>query len=632
MNQVKPYSLFTDFDLQLFKAGKHFKLYEKFGAHLVEHEDEKGAYFSVYAPAARSVRVIGDFNYWNGNEHQLYVRWDGSGIWEGFIPGLKKGTLYKYEIYSNHDDRRREKIDPYARLFEMPPKTASIIWEDKFRWSNKSWINKRTDYNSLESPMSIYECHIGSWKKAEGGSRSLHYRELAEDLCDYLKKMNYSHVEFLPVMEHPFYPSWGYLSTGYFAPTSRFGNPEDFKFLVNTLQKNGIGVFLDWVPAHFPSDEWGLAEYDGSLVYEHPDRNKGFHPDWNSLIFNYERPEIRSFLISSAHFWLDEYRVDGLRVDAVASMLYLDYSRNDGEWTPNAFGGNENLEAISLLKELNASVYGSYPGIQMMAEESTAFNGVTRPVDHGGLGFGLKWMMGWMNDTLEYFSLDPVYRKYHHNDISRSLTYAFSENYVLPLSHDEVVHGKQSIIYKMPGDDWQRFANLRLLYCYMYTHPGQKLLFMGNDIGQTSEWDVNNSVEWRLLDYEPHRGIQKLVMSLNILYREQKAMHEINYSPDGFEWIDYSDHQNSVLAYIRKGSKESVVVVCNFTPTVLYNYRIGIPEEGTYTEILNSDDLDFHGSGLRNSPRKSETIASHGRECSISLDIGSLTCIILKRK
>jgi len=632
VNKVRTYSLFSEFDISLFKSGKHFRLFEKFGSHIVEQDGESGVYFSVYAPAARAVSVIGDFNYWSGEEHKLHVRWDGSGIWEGFIPGLGKGTLYKYRIYSNHDEKLREKADPFARKYEMPPRTASIVWTDQYAWNNEGWLRNREQNNSLDAPMAIYECHLGSWMKAEDGIHSLQYKVLAERLCSYLLEMQYTHVEFLPVMEHPYYPSWGYLCTGYFAPTSRFGDPEDFKYLVDHLQQNGIGVFLDWVPAHFPSDEFALADFDGSAVYEHPDRSKGFHPDWNSLIFNFERPEIRSFLISSAHFWLDQYKADGLRVDAVASMLYLDYSRNDGEWVPNEYGGNENLAAISFLKELNTSVYGSYPGIQMMAEESTAFNGVTRPVDLGGLGFGLKWMMGWMNDTLEYFSRDPIHRQYHHYDISRSLTYAFSENYILPLSHDEVVHGKQSIVYKMPGDDWQRFANVRLLFAYMYMHPGQKLLFMGLDIGQTSEWNVDGSVEWHLVEYEHQAGIQKLVSSLNGLYRSEKALTSINYKPEGFEWIAFDDTGNCVLAFLRKSKKEQVVVVCNFTPVVLREYRIGVPDSGSYKVMLNTDDTNYGGTGVGGNSYKSESEARHGYEYSLNLTIPPLGCIVLKRK
>lgn len=632
MNYVKPYSLFTDFDIDLFAAGKHYKLYEKLGSHMLEHEGQWGVYFAVYAPAARSVSVIGDFNYWGGEAHQLFVRWDGSGIWEGFISGLGKGTLYKYRILSNHDEKVREKTDPYARYYEVPPRTASIVWSDDYKWGHDNWMSKRKSLNALDRPMSIYECHIGSWMKKAGGLDSLSYAELAVQLSAYLQEMNYTHVEFLPVMEHPFYPSWGYLCTGYFAPTSRFGVPEEFKVLVDTLHQNNIGVFLDWVPAHFPSDEFALADFDGTAVYEHPDRDRGFHPDWNSLIFNFERPEIRSFLISSAHFWFDHFNVDGLRVDAVASMLYHDYSREEGEWRPNIFGGNENLEAISFLKELNASVYGSFSGIQMIAEESTAFDGVSRPVDLGGLGFGLKWMMGWMNDTLEYFSRDPIHRSYHHNEISRSLTYAFSENYVLPLSHDEVVHGKRSIMYKMPGDEWQRCANVRLLYGYMYTHPGQKLLFMGNDFGQTSEWNVNTDIDWKLLEYKPHHGIQLLVQDLNKIYRVESALYEFNFNREGFEWIDYSDSDNCVLAYLRKGLKNELLVVCNFTPNVLERYRLGVSKKASFEEILNTDDVKYWGSGVINSDIVSENIESHGRPFSISICLAPLSCMIFKPK
>ena len=630
MNYVLPLSLFSDFDIELFSAGKHFDLFDKFGSHIVEHNGQMGVYFAVYAPAASAVNVIGDFNYWDGRSHCLHVRWDGSGIWEGFIPGLSHGEKYKYRIFSNHDDKIREKADPYARKYEIPPKTASIVWSDDHIWNNSDWITKRENSNALKEPMAIYECHLGSWRKNEDGF-SFSYKELANELIPYLTDMQYTHVEFLPVMEHPYYPSWGYLCTGFFAPTSRFGDPEDFKFLVDKLQEAGIGVILDWVPAHFPSDEFALADFDGSKLYEHPDKSKGFHPDWNSLIFNFERPQIRSFLISSAHFWFKHFQVDALRVDAVASMLYLDYSREEGEWSANEYGGNENLAAIDFLKELNSSVYGRFQGIQMIAEESTAFNGVTRPVDAGGLGFGLKWMMGWMNDGLEYFSKDPIYRKYHHNEISRSLTYAFSENYVLPLSHDEVVHGKRSMLYKMPGDEWQRFANLRLLYSYMYCHPGQKLLFMGCDIAQSSEWNVNESVEWHLLQYPLHKGIQSLVKDLNGLYRNEEALTARNYDPSGFEWIDYSDSQNCVLSFIRHSDNGSVIVVLNFTPMVLEDYRVGVNEETRYKEIFNSDSTEYGGSGVHNAECETKQVGSHGRANSIVLRLAPLSCCIFKK-
>ncbi|MEL6987032.1 MAG: 1,4-alpha-glucan branching protein GlgB, partial [Bacteroidota bacterium] len=463
MNQAKPHSLLTDFDIGLFQSGKHFRLYEKMGAHPIEVDGIKGTYFAVYAPAAKSVSVIGNFNYWSGDEHQLFVRWDASGIWEGFIPGLGHGELYKYKIHSNHNDQILEKIDPFGRFFEQAPKTASIVWKQDYNWNDAEWMDKRAQVNALDQPYSVYEVHLGSWKRKKNG-HALEYNELAEELVSYVKEMNYTHVELLPVMEHPFEPSWGYQVTGYYAPCSRHGVPETFKFLVDKFHQAGIGVILDWVPSHFPSDAHGLANFDGTCVYEHPDRRKGYHPDWKSLIFNYGRNEVRSFLISNAIFWLDQYHVDGLRVDAVASMLYLDYSREEGEWEPNQYGGNENLDAISFIKDFNKAVYEAFPDVQTIAEESTAFGGVSKPVHLGGLGFGMKWMMGWMNDTLAYFQKEPIHRKYQHDMITFSMAYAFSENFMLPLSHDEVVHGKNSIIYKMPGDDWQRFANVRLLY------------------------------------------------------------------------------------------------------------------------------------------------------------------------
>ncbi len=632
MNKVLPHSLFSDFDIELFSAGKHYRLFEKFGAHQIERKGISGLYFAVYAPAAREVRVIGDFNYWDGQDHILSVRWDGSGIWEGFIPDLQIGCLYKYQILSHHDEKVREKADPYSRYYEVPPKTASSFWDDQYSWQDANWMKSRSDKNALDKPYAVYEMHIGSWKKSEDGKRSLSYRELASELVDYVKSMHYTHVEFLPVMEHPYYPSWGYLCTGYFAPTSRFGTPEDFKYLVDQLHQNDIGVILDWVPAHFPSDEFALADFDGTCLYEHPDKAKGFHPDWNSLIFNYERAQIRSFLISSAHFWLYEFHIDGLRVDAVASMLYLDYSREEGEWSPNEFGGNEYLAASNFLKELNASVYQSFPGIHMIAEESTAFDGVTRPVDHNGLGFGLKWMMGWMNDSLEFFSRDPIHRSHHHYDISRSLTYAFTENYILPLSHDEVVHGKRSLIYKMPGDEWQRFANMRLLFLLMYTHPGQKLLFMGADFGQTEEWNVDKSLDWHLLNFDCHKGLQKFVSALNLLYKNQTSLYENNYRDNGFEWIDFHDNQNSVISFIRKSQKEYLIIVCNFVPEIKENYRVGVPELCEYEELMNSDDASYFGSHVKNDFIKSVEIPWQGRPHSINVSLPPLGGIILKKK
>ena len=628
---VKIHSLFSEFDLELFAAGFHTRLYEKFGSHILNIDGTEGTYFAVYAPAASSVEVIGDFNHWQGNDHKLNVRWDGSGIWEGFIPGIGKGTLYKYKIHSNQDDKVREKSDPYARLYEMPPKTASIIWEDDYKWKDEPWMSKRGASQGLNQPMSTYEVHLGSWKKSDDGSRSLHYDELATELVDYVKELKFTHVEFMPVMEHPYFPSWGYLCTGYFAPSSRYGNPDLFKVLVDRLHEAGIGVILDWVPAHFPSDEYALADFDGSALYEHPDKSKGFHPDWNSLIFNFERPQIRSFLLSSARFWLDQYHADGLRVDAVASMIYLDYSREEGEWTPNIYGGNEYLAAVDFIRTLNKSMYHDFPGIHMIAEESTAFPGVTKPVDVNGLGFGLKWMMGWMNDALEYFLKDPIHRKYHHHEISRSLTYAFTENYLLPLSHDEVVHGKGSLFEKMPGDDWQKLANIRLLFLSMYTHPGQKLLFMGCEFGQTSEWNVNYSLHWELLNYPGHSGLKNWVQSLNEIYVKEESLYGLNYSPEGYEWIDYSDAENTVLSFMRKSKNEYVVVVLNFSPVVRNDYRVGVPENTNYEEILNSDQSQFGGSNVLNSSTiVVEKISKHGRQNSINITLPPLGGVILK--
>jgi 1,4-alpha-glucan branching enzyme len=632
-NKIIAHSLFSDFDINLYQAGKHFRLFDRFGSHLLSLEGEKGCYFAVYAPSARLVEVVGDFNFWNGKDHQLHVRWDGSGIWEGFIPDIKKGTQYKYRIYSHNDTRVRDKADPFARLYEMPPRTASVVWEDEYKWKDSKWLKQRKEFDAYNSPVTIYEMHYGSWRKKKGSSHSFLYNEIVEELVDYLTDMNYTHVEFLPLTEHPYYMSWGYQSTGFFAPTSRFGNAGDLKYLIDKLHEAGIGVIMDWVPAHFPSDDHALADFDGSCVYEHPDPKKGFHPDWNSLIFNFERNEIRSFLISSAHFWFDHFHIDGIRVDAVASMLYLDYSRKEGEWESNKYGGNENLEVISFLKELNQSVYSNFPGILMMAEESTSFAGVSKPVDQGGLGFGFKWMMGWMNDTLKYFARDPIYRQFHQNEITFSMVYAYSENYILPLSHDEIVHGKQSMIYKMPGDEWQKFGNLRLLFTYMYTHPGHKLLFMGNDIGQTTEWNVNGTVEWDLLKYAPHQGIQSLVRDLNNLLHEEPALCEKNFAHDGFEWIDFGDNKNSVIVYARKGTKSLLVVACNFTPNALKKYSIGLPEKGTYKEIFNSDDKKYWGSGQINSTQiKSKKKKWHNKENSMEVNLPPLGVAIFKPK
>jgi 1,4-alpha-glucan branching enzyme len=631
MSNVIVHSLFTDFDINLFKSGKHYRLYEKLGSHLVEVEGEKGTYFAVWAPSAKSVSVIGNFNSWNTNEHRLNVRWDASGIWEGFIPNVGKGEVYKYKIQSNNNDIWTEKADPFARYCEHPPKTASIVWTAEHKWKDTDWMGYRKDKNGLDKPYSVYEVHLGSWKKNTEG-KFMTYREFANDLVSYVKEMGYTHIEFMPIMEYPYDPSWGYQLTGYFAPTSRFGTPEEFKFLVDAFHQNDIGVILDWVPSHFPEDSHGLGFFDGSNLYEHPDRRKGYHTDWKSLIFNYGRNEVRAFLISNALFWLDQYHVDGLRVDAVASMLYLDYSREDGEWEPNMYGDNENLEAISFIRELNEAVYSNFDGVQTIAEESTAFSGVSRKVEHGGLGFGMKWMMGWMHDTLQFFKKESIYRRHHQNDLTFSMTYAFTEHFMLPFSHDEVVYGKQSLVYRMPGDEWQRFANLRLLFGYMFTHPGTKLMFMGGEFGQTSEWNFQTSLDWHLLEYEGHSGIQNFVKDLNNLYKNSPALYEKQFSPEGFQWIDYSDHENSILTYVRKGHDvdNDLIIACNFTPVPRENYRIGIPKKGKIKEILNSDDKKYGGGGNLNTSIKSTTKASHGHKKSIEIMIPPLGIVILK--
>ncbi|MCG2459581.1 1,4-alpha-glucan branching protein GlgB [Flavobacteriaceae bacterium F89] len=631
MSNVIPYSLFSEFDIDLFKAGKHFRLYEKMGSHPMELNGEKGTYFAVWAPTARTVSVIGNFNDWRAGEHPLNVRWDSSGIWEGFLPGVCKGEIYKYKIHSENHGVVTEKADPFSRYCELPPQNASIIWEDTYKWQDKDWMGYRKDKNSLDRPFSVYEVHLGSWKKSKDNT-FLTYSELADELVDYVKEMGFTHVELMPIMEFPYDPSWGYQVTGYFAPTSRFGEPGGFKYLVDKLHQNDIGVILDWVPSHFPEDAFGLGFFDGSHLYEHPDRRKGYHPDWKSLIFNYGRNEVRAFLISNAMFWLDQFHADALRVDAVASMIYLDYSREEGEWEPNMYGNNENLEAMSLIRELNQAVYGEFPGIQTIAEESTAFSGVSRPVDLGGLGFGMKWMMGWMHDTLEYFKKEPIYRKYHQNDLTFSMTYAFTENFMLPFSHDEVVYGKQSLLYRMPGDEWQRFANLRLLFGYMFTHPGTNLIFMGGEFGQSSEWNFQNGLDWYLLQYDFHTGVQQLVKDLNKVYKDNPALYEKQFSPEGFQWIDYGDHENSVITFIRKGhdAKNDLIVVCNFTPALRENYRIGMPKPGKLKEILNSDDKKYGGSGSSNKVIKTSKIPCHGYEKSIEITLPPLSTIIIK--
>ncbi|MCA6079159.1 1,4-alpha-glucan branching protein GlgB [Fulvivirga sedimenti] len=629
------YSRLTDFDIHLFRSGKHYQLHDKLGSHPVEHNGEAGCYFAVWAPSAKQVSVIGNFNYWDVHAHNLTPRWDSSGIWEGFIPGIGHGEVYKYSI-ETQEGFRLEKGDPFARYWEEPPKTASIIWDPSYKWKDSKWMKKRMKEREEPKPYAVYEVHMGSWKrKMEEGGRSLSYRELAEELVDYVKDMNYTHVEFMPVMEHPFYGSWGYQITGYFAPTSRYGNPQDFKFMIDALHQAGIGVILDWVPSHFPNDAHGLYKFDGTHLYEHSDPRKGFHPDWKSSIFNYGRFEVKSILISNAVFWLEEFHVDGLRVDAVASMLYLDYSRKAGEWIPNEFGGNENIEAIRFLKEMNETVYGKFPDVITIAEESTAWPGVSKPTFLGGLGFGQKWMMGWMHDTLEFFKHDPMYRRWHMNEITFSIMYAFTENFMLPLSHDEVVHGKGPLMARMPGDEWQRFANMRLMLGYMYAHPGTKLLFMGSEFAQTSEWRHDHGLEWHLLQFGFHSGVQNLVRDINKLYQTTKALYERPFEKEGFEWIDYSDTENSVIVFARYGmnpDKDAVLAVCNFTPQLHHEYRVGVSATGEWIEIFNSDDKKYSGTGLTNGSVETTSTQSHGKDQSVVLKLPPLAIILLKLK
>ena len=626
-------SRLTQDDLHLFNEGTHYRLYDKLGAHPMEHDGVQGTYFAVWAPNAERVYVIGDFNDWNKQSHPLHNK-EQSGIWEAFVPNVAKGDIYKFHIVSRHNDYRVDKADPFAVHTETPPKTGSVVWDNGYEWGDQDWMGERHQYNTLDAPMAIYEVHLGSWMRvSEEGNRSLTYRELAPKLAEYVARTGFTHVELLPVMEHPFYGSWGYQTTGYFAPTSRYGTPQDFMYLVDLLHQRGIGVLLDWVPSHFPSDEHGLAYFDGTHLFEHSDPRQGYHPEWNSYIFNYGRHEIRSFLISNALFWLDQYHADGLRVDAVASMLYLDYARKESEWIPNRYGGRENLEAIEFLRQFNTEVYEQFPDVQTIAEESTSWPMVSRPVYVGGLGFGLKWDMGWMHDTLAYMSKDPVYRKYNHNQLTFRMMYAFFENFVLPLSHDEVVYGKGSILRKMPGDDWQKFANLRLLLGYMYAQPGKKLLFMGGELGQWDEWYHETGLSWHLLDDPLHLSLQHWVAELNRAYRSEPALYEIDNDWSGFEWIDANDADNSVVSLLRKakGERDTMLVVCNFTPVVRRNYRVGVPKSGVWRELLNSDASQYGGSNQGNMGGVASTpIPSHGRFHSINLTLPPLAALFLK--
>lgn len=638
MNSVKTYTLFTDHDVSLFKKGKHYRLYEKFGAHSVEKDGVKGVYFSVWAPHAKKVSVIGNFNNWNHKDHILFPRWDGSGIWEGFIVGLTWGTLYKYAI--ENLGTILEKSDPYALSWEQNLQAASLVSTNWYEWDDAEWMEKRSQKNSLEAPISVYEMHLGSWLRNENNpEKFLNYTDIAKKLVPYIKEIGFTHVEFMPVMEYPYDPSWGYQITGFFAATSRFGSPQDLMYLINELHKNDIGVILDWVPSHFPGDANGLHLFDGSCLYEHEDPKRGFHPDWKSYIFNYGRNEVKSFLISNAVFWLERYHADGLRVDAVTSMLHLDYSRNEGEWEPNILGGNVNLEAKAFLQEFNTVVYKEFgESVITIAEESSDFPLLTKPVHDGGVGFGMKWMMGWMHDTLDYFKEEPENRKHHHHKLTFASMYMFNENYMMPLSHDEVVHGKASLVYKMKGDEWQKFANLRALYVYMFTSPGAKLLFMGDEFGQTNEWNFKQSLDWHLLDFPIHKGLQNLVKDLNYLYRNETALYENQFNENqfnenGFEWVEANDEENSVFVYLRKGKKREDVLmtILNLTPNV-FDYKIGVNAGTDWEVIFNSDDEKYNGSGVEVSVFKEEHEEWMSRPKTIWIKLPPLAGIVLRMK
>lgn len=628
-------SILSKDDVFLFNEGTHYQLYKHLGAHLVTDREKKAVHFAVWAPNAEAVSVIGDFNQWQHGSHPLKQIQMGSGIWEGTIPYLDKGIKYKYRIRSRFQQYCADKRDPFTFYGEKPPLTASIIWDLDYKWQDQDWMKTRRDKNQLNMPLSIYEIHLGSWqRKSEPKNDFLSYREIAPRLAQYCQENGFTHVEFLPVMEHPFYGSWGYQTVGYFSPTSRYGTPQDLMYLIDYLHQRGIGVILDWVPSHFPGDEYSLVYFDGTHLYEHADPRQGFHPDWKSYIFNYSRNEVQAFLISSALFWLDHYHADGLRVDAVASMLYLDYSRKEGEWIPNKYGGRENIEAIAFLKKLNETAYHYFPDIQMIAEESTAWPMVSRPTFSGGLGFGMKWNMGWMHDTLSYLSKDPIYRKYHHQELTFSMLYAFNENFILSLSHDEVVHGKKSLLEKMPGDDWQKFASLRLLFGYMFAHPGKKMLFMGDEFGQRQEWRHDYPLDWDLLKYSTHQGIQRWVKDLNQFYRQERALYEADFESIGFQWLESNDSEHSVLVFLRKSrdGKENMLIISNFIPAPWYNYRIGVPKKGIWQECLNSDASSYGGSGQGNLGQVvTSPIPKHGFDYSLNITIPPLGILFFKK-
>ncbi|MEW6273433.1 MAG: 1,4-alpha-glucan branching protein GlgB [Thermodesulfobacteriota bacterium] len=625
-------SLLGEQDVYLFNEGTHLRLHDKLGAHPGVVDGVAGTHFAVWAPNAAELSVMGSFNGWSKTAHPLRAL-HASGIWCGFIPGVAPGATYKYHLRSRYAGYEVDKADPFAFCSEVPPATGSRVWALDYVWHDDAWLASRARHDALGAPLSIYELHLGSWRRVpEEGDRFLTYREIAPLLVEHVRRLGFTHVELLPVMEHPFYGSWGYQTTGYFAPTSRYGAPQDLMFLIDTLHQNGIGVILDWVPSHFPTDEHGLGYFDGTHLYEHGDPRQGFHPDWSSFIFNYGRNEVRSFLLSSALFWLDAYHADGLRVDAVASMLYLDYSRKAGEWIPNRHGGRENLDAIEFLRRMNVEVYGNHPGTQTIAEESTAWPMVSRPTYVGGLGFGFKWDMGWMHDTLEYLSHDPVYRKFHHGQLTFRGMYAFSEHFVLPLSHDEVVHGKGSLLRKMPGDDWQRFANLRLLLGYMLTQPGKKLLFMGAELATWNEWYHETSLDWDLLERPEHAGVARWLADLNAAYRAQTALHELDCDPQGFAWVDCNDAEGSTISYVRraKDPDDLVIAVCNFTPVPRSRYRLGVPRGGFWRELLNSDAAEYGGSGVGNlGGVRAQEVSCHGQPCSVEMVLPPLAIVVL---
>jgi 1,4-alpha-glucan branching enzyme len=626
--------LLSDYDLHLLAEGTHYRTYEKLGAHIKNVNGAVGTHFAVWAPNAERVSVIGDFNNWDAERNLMNVRGE-AGVWETFIPGVRAGSLYKYRVYSRYNGFVADKADPYGFAAEIRPQTASMVWDlAGYAWGDSDWMASRGRRQALDAPISVYEVHLGSWRRVlEDGHRWLTYREAAHQLAEYVRHMGFTHVELMPVCEHPFDASWGYQTVGYFAPTSRFGNPHDFMYLVDVLHQNGIGVIIDWVPAHFPTDGHGLGYFDGTHLFEHADPRQGKHPDWDTLVFNFGRREVTNFLISNALFWLEKYHIDGLRVDAVASMLYLDYARREGEWIPNQYGGRENIEAVEFLRRFNSLVYQEHPDVMTIAEESTSWPMVSRPTYLGGLGFGYKWNMGWMHDMLDYMSQDPIHRSYHHNRITFSMLYAFTENFTLPFSHDEVVHMKGSMISKMPGDDWQKFANLRLLYGYMTGHPGKKLLFMGCEFGQWSEWHHDHSLEWHLLQYPLHSGLQRWVRDLNTFYRGSPALYEVEFDYHGFEWIDCNDHQSSTITFLRRGRNPDDIVVfgCNFTPVPRPNYRIGVPRGGWYQEVLNSDALLYGGGGQGNAGgAEASPVPMHGRSHSLNVTLPPLGIVVFK--